>query len=320
MLIVAGYRGGPLDREIARVYNVCMSIRGFIAEKQVSPEEIRRLWFEYSTFDPEEFAMVVDNGRVYGLVFARVGMGFGRIWLCIDPWLPRHYLLETISYLLSWARHRLSRERVCVVKIGCGYEYSGFHCLLREVVGLGLENATVMLMEYSGGSRKYSVHPGIIVREGSMDDIPGVVEVWNSAFRRYSWFEEWRIEDALRWYSTRKLMLYVAVDRETNRVIGYVDAELRRGFDGNTYGYIYTLAVHPDMQGKGVGKTLLQYMVNILSRRGVKSIYLDAIHGLENYYARQGFRIISRSIVSIVEIGRLPSHTPSIMVINSDTK
>ncbi len=247
MLILTGYRGGHLDQEIARVYNMCMSIRGFIAERQVSPEEIRRLWFEYSTFNPEEFAIALGNGRVYGLMFAIAGSVIGRIWLCIDPYLPKYYLLEAISSLLSWARHRLSRERVCVVRIGCGYEYSMFHCLLREVVGLGIEATIVTLMEYSGESREASVSQDIVVREGTLDDIPGVVEVWNSAFRRYSWFEEWSLEDALRWYSNRKPMLYVAVDRGTNKVIGYVDAELRRGFDGNTYGYIYTLAVHPDM-------------------------------------------------------------------------
>ncbi len=315
MRILVGYRGGSLDPEIVRVYNACRSIRGFVAERQVSVEEIRRLWFGYSTFDPNEFAVALIDHRVYGFVFAWVQHGVGRVWVCVDPGLPRYYLLETLSSLLSWARHKLVYERVSIVRIGCGYEFSGLHNLLREIIGLGIEATTVTLMEYSGKPLEPSIHPDIIIRRGTLDDIPGVVEVYNEAFRKYDWFNEWNIEDAVNWYSTKKLLFYVAVDKETNKIIGFVDAEERKGFDGNIYGYVYTLAVHPNTQGKGVGKALLQYMLAVLGKRGVKTIYLDAVHGLEKYYARQGFRIVRRSKVLLTELSSLPLDTPRIMMI-----
>ncbi len=50
MIVITGYQGGAYDEDLASVYNKCMSVRGFIAERTVSAEEIRRLWFEYSTF------------------------------------------------------------------------------------------------------------------------------------------------------------------------------------------------------------------------------------------------------------------------------
>ncbi|MCD6488518.1 MAG: GNAT family N-acetyltransferase [Desulfurococcales archaeon] len=254
MRIIVGYQGGSLDQELVRVYNSCMSIRGFAADRTMSVDEIRRLWFEYSTFDPEEFAIAVDNNRVYGMVFARVPGWIGWIWLCIDPSLPQYYLLETLYSLLSWARYRLACKRVCVARINCGYEYSQLYNMLRGIIGLGVEATTVTLMEYKAEFLEPMVRQDIVVRKGSLDDIPGVVEVWNKAFRKYSWFEEWSIDDAIKWYTSRKLLLYIAIDRETDKIVGYVDAEKRLGFDGNLYGYIYTLAVHPETQGRGIGK------------------------------------------------------------------
>ena len=100
------------------------------------------------------------------------------------------------------------------------------------------------------------------------------------------------------------------MDKRTSRVIGYVDVEKRLGFDGKTYGYIYTLAVHPDAQGRGVDKVLLQHAVSELSKLKVRAVYLEAVPGLEKYYAKQVFRIVRRQRVPIINITNLPTETP----------
>ncbi len=310
MFVLANYTGGELDHEIMCVYNNCMSIRGFVAERRFdSVDELRRLWFEYSSFDPEDYAIAVDGDRVYGMVFARASGYTGYVWLCIDSRLLSYYLYKTVSTLLSWARHVLSRERVFVVRVSAGYEKSLFHHLIRVFVEPCIEAYTLVLMEYCDGVREIVAPKNIVVREACLDDIPGVVDVWNSAFREYEWASEWSVEDAIKWYTTRKLLLYVAVDKGSNRVVGYVDGEVRKGFDGEVYGYVYTLAVHPSMQGRGLGRTLLQYMVNMLINLGVKKVYLDAVQGLENYYAKQGFKIKRRSLLLITTINNLPQTT-----------
>ncbi|MCD6488517.1 MAG: hypothetical protein J7K21_04765 [Desulfurococcales archaeon] len=50
-------------------------------------------------------------------------------------------------------------------------------------------------------------------------------------------------------------------------------------------------------------------MISELNKQRVKAIYLDAIHGLENYYARQGFKIARRHRVLVTTINNLPSNT-----------
>ena len=88
---------------------------------------------------------------------------------------------------------------------------------------------------------------------------------------------------------------------------GYVDAERRTGFNGNTYGYIYTLAVHPKAQGRGVGRVLLQHATSELIKQGVKAVYLEAVQGLEKYYSRQGFKIVRRYRMPVAPVSTLPS-------------
>lgn len=209
------------------MYNACVAIRGFVAGRTMSVDEVRELWFVYSTFDPEEFALALGDGRVYGMVFAVASCPVGRVWVCVDPALPQYCLLEVLRALLSWARFRLVRERVFVARVDCGYEHSQLYSMVREITGLGPEVTSLTLMEYGGRSAELPKRTDIVVREGSLSDIPGVVEVWNRAFRKYSWFEEWSLDDAVKWYSTRKLMLYVATDRETGEIVGYVDVEKR---------------------------------------------------------------------------------------------
>ncbi len=309
--VLLGYRGGLLDREIACVYNKCMCVRGFSGERTVSPEEIRSLWFEYSTFNPNEFSIATYGGRVYGIAFTRVYGVAGSIWLCIDPYLPRYYLLETIYHMLSWPYHVLSSRRVCVVKISCGYEFSPLYSLVRSVVGACFGETILTLMEYHGSYREYCVPGNVVIRKATLDDVEGIVGVWDKAFRKYSWFEEWRMDEAIKWYSTKELIVYVLVDRETGRVVGYVDGEVRRGVDGERYGYAYTLAVHPHAQGRGLGSILLNHMVKALASYGVKGIYLDALHGLENYYSRHGFRVKRRYRVLVTTIDCLPRYNPA---------
>ena len=212
MKVVVGYRGGLLDSEVVRVHNACVSVRGFVAGRTMSVGEVRELWFGYGTFDPGEFALASGGGRVYGMAYAVASKPVGRVWVCADPSLPQYCLLEVLRVLLSWARFRLVRERVFVARIDCGYGHSRLYSMVRQITGLGPEATSLTLMEYGGGPAEPPKCADVDVRVGSLSDIPGVVEVWNKAFRKYSWFEEWSVDDAVKWYSTRKLTLYVATD------------------------------------------------------------------------------------------------------------
>ena len=58
--------------------------------------------------------------------------------------------------------------------------------------------------------------------------------------------------------------------------------------DGKDCSYICDIAVHPDYQGRGLGKELVQNLVRL--SKGHKKIILYANPGKEGFYAKLGFK------------------------------
>ena len=58
--------------------------------------------------------------------------------------------------------------------------------------------------------------------------------------------------------------------------------------DGLDCSYICDVAIHPDYQGKGLGKQLIQSLIN--QSEGHKKIILYANPGKEGFYTKLGFR------------------------------
>ncbi|TLS36954.1 GNAT family N-acetyltransferase [Pseudalkalibacillus caeni] len=77
---------------------------------------------------------------------------------------------------------------------------------------------------------------------------------------------------------------YVALLYDDNRLIGCG----RVISDGVFYGAVYDVIIHPDYQGKGIGRKL---MANILSKMDdVNFIHLTTTEGREPFYEKLGLR------------------------------
>lgn len=72
---------------------------------------------------------------------------------------------------------------------------------------------------------------------------------------------------------------------EASRLIGFGRAIA----DGEYQGAIYDVAVLPDAQGKGIGKTIIQ---TILDRLPNCNIVLYATPGMEGFYRKLGFGLM----------------------------
>ncbi|RLG81044.1 MAG: hypothetical protein DRO40_10275 [Thermoprotei archaeon] len=306
MIIVTGYRGGIFDEEIVGLLNKCKSLDEAWAERLSNVEDIRELWFRSTWYNPEDFAFILINDRVRGYAWAWKNGGFGRISLCVDFGMPSSILYNVVEALLSWARLRLEKLRVpSKVRIVAGYEHGYMHKLLREVVGLYPEDypASIMVLEKLPKPR---VPEGYSLREGGLSDVEAIVRVYNEAFSRYDWFIPWRLEDAIKWYTMRKPYIIV-VEHHSEGIVGYIDAEIRRGIDGSVNAYIATLAVKPKHQGKGLGKALISTIASKLWNKDVERIFLDSVGGLEKFYGKLGFRVWRRHVSLLVPLSELPS-------------
>ena len=72
------------------------------------------------------------------------------------------------------------------------------------------------------------------------------------------------------------------------KLIGYVDSVS----NGVTDAYIQDLMVHPDYQGKGIGTTLMENMIENLKARGIYMISVLYEERLREFYRRFGFQQI----------------------------
>jgi len=95
-------------------------------------------------------------------------------------------------------------------------------------------------------------------------------------------------EDSLRDFMQRNPSTCLVL-----RIDEGIVATVLGGFDGRR-GYIYHLAVHPDYQGKGYGKVLLNQVINELKSLGALKIHLFVFNDNQSatgFYHHQGWEL-----------------------------
>ncbi len=305
-----GYRGYTrLDEKIVELLNKCNMMDEAWSHRKVSVEEIRRLWFAASWYDPSGFGLLFYSNRLVGYCWAmKRDEEIPWLGLCVDPMLPDTIKYNVVETSLSWARWSFDSKGIRgKVHIGVGYEHGYMHYLLKKVLASYLEKHAATLMILGRLERKHPP-PGYRLRRGRLEDVEAMVRVYNEAFRKYEWFVEWKLEDAKKWYETRKPKIIVA-ETSNGEIIGYVDAEIRIGLDGSENAYLLTLAVKPEHQRRGIGRALLTAMAYELQKTSrVKRIFLDSVEGLEPFYGKLGFKVKRRTLTLVIPISSLPEN------------
>jgi len=75
---------------------------------------------------------------------------------------------------------------------------------------------------------------------------------------------------------------------------GRIVAAGRAVADGVDCSYLCDIVVHPSYQGSGLGKELIQRLIDL--SRGHRKIILYAVPGREQFYAKFGFRRMSTAM------------------------
>ncbi len=123
----------------------------------------------------------------------------------------------------------------------------------------------------------------IIIRKFKPQDFPWVIEIERKVFDEHDPYLY------MQFYETYPESFIVA---EINGfVVGYVTGFLAK----EGVGRVFSLAVHPSYQNRGVGGNLLKEIIWILQRFGVIEIILEVRSGnvkARRFYERHGFRQI----------------------------
>jgi len=86
--------------------------------------------------------------------------------------------------------------------------------------------------------------------------------------------------------------IYIYVAIQNGKVIGTATLVIERKFirRGGLCGHIEDVAVHPDHQGQGVGKLLVERLISLAKFRGCYKVILDCSKELIPFYGRFGFK------------------------------
>lgn len=90
----------------------------------------------------------------------------------------------------------------------------------------------------------------------------------------------------------------MVIDSETNEIVGVA----RMQTNTPTQGQVRCVAVAPHVQGRGVGKLLMQYLENLAQQKGIKEIILDARENAVKFYLSIGYEIFEDSYLLFGEI------------------
>jgi ribosomal-protein-alanine N-acetyltransferase len=128
----------------------------------------------------------------------------------------------------------------------------------------------------------------IDIAEGGLADLPAVMTVMESAFDP-SFGEAWTASQCAGLLPLPGVWLTIA--RTGNDAVGFA---LARAIAGEAE--LLLLAVHPDAQHRGVGKSLLNHFFRGALTRGAEHLHLEVRDGNDaiKLYTGSGFSIVGR--------------------------
>lgn len=127
-----------------------------------------------------------------------------------------------------------------------------------------------------------------VVRAARADDIAAAVELESNCFSAYSLTKR-----QLQYLQTRSTAVFLVAE-DDQKVVGEAIGLVRHHKKGLS-GRIYSLAVRPECRGRRIGDGLMRRMIDELSMRGVRRIYLEVERTNDaaiRLYERLGFRSI----------------------------
>ncbi|MCM3225992.1 GNAT family N-acetyltransferase [Terribacillus saccharophilus] len=126
------------------------------------------------------------------------------------------------------------------------------------------------------------------------DDLKACSDTYAKVFNEAPWNEAWTAETAFSYlidfYRTPGFTGIVAVKNE--EVIGFLFGVKRKWWSGDEF-FINEMCVRADQQNKGIGKTLMEYLIETTDADMI-SLLTDRGLPAENFYKRNGFKEIER--------------------------
>ena len=102
------------------------------------------------------------------------------------------------------------------------------------------------------------------IRFAGKEDCAAIAEIYNHAVLHTAaiWNDQTvDVDNRIAWFDARQLSGYPVLVSEENGVTGYASFGDWRNFDGFRHTVEHSVYVHPDHQGKGLGRALLSRLI-----------------------------------------------------------
>jgi GNAT superfamily N-acetyltransferase len=140
-------------------------------------------------------------------------------------------------------------------------------------------------------------------RELSVDDIDIVTELFVKIFSQPPWLDEWDSLDHakryLRDYFDFPGFMGFSVLRN-GQIVGLALGNLRHWWQGEEY-FLYEFGIDPDIQGTGVGGSLLEYIEKVLRANHVCAMTLltERATLAEKFYLKHDFKVSKNTVFMV---------------------
>ena len=147
---------------------------------------------------------------------------------------------------------------------------------------------------------------GPTLRPATLEDVAELSSLINLAYRVEDFFKIGDRTDEADVLAAMESGPFLVLAHAAGHLVGSIHVEVR-----GDRGYFGMLSVHPDVQGTGLGRRLIDEAENYCVRGGCGRIDLELVNlrkELPAFYRKFGYRVIGTSPFPAVERTKLPCH------------
>lgn len=151
-----------------------------------------------------------------------------------------------------------------------------------------VQSNAVVTLRHRGNSEPLPLPPGLRVRDASHHDLDTIAAVDAAAFPPL-----WRHDQSDLQFARVAAVTFTVAELET-RIVGY-----QLSTQHGTSGHLARLAVAPDVQKQGVGRSLISGALAFFHNQGVREVTVNTQRNNEasqRLYRRMGFRFTHQSV------------------------
>ena len=132
----------------------------------------------------------------------------------------------------------------------------------------------------------------IKVRDAISEDIKEIILILQEISH---YFPKNKTEDQIWEDFSSQQNIFPRVITHNNQVVGFANLLVERNIRGGILGHIGDVAIRSDMQGKGIGRVLINDLKNIADGLGCYKLVLSCDNKSLDFYKKLGFTDLSNS-------------------------